>query len=352
MVQAIALDSVFDTASIEDVVDSTVSLSNTCSMGIDLSDIGAQYAEVLMVLKKDRTVSPGIERFLKNDREFHLYMDENPQYRYDEVLGAVEGIVSDIFTMIYNFFKRLTMGLWDFIRKTFGLTKNVRATNEGNLRKLRPLFDKHRGDLDKIKISETVPARRDVEHVLNMIDATMQKLLKFDVSKLDRQVSEILDGGNTKVEMKLDYASILGEKYTDDLKVIGISFEEDLPIFESVFTNTKTSSTIGELGYDYTEILDLLRIMEKHIAPFKGQMEKMTRSLDKVTNDITKLKQKFKDDDAQKEQYQEVLENLPKEVSQLVGLFHKLSTAILAYSYKIADIVKCVYEALKLQPTK
>lgn len=332
---------------LDDVIDIHSHLSDLCFSGMDLAELGSHYSAVLNDFRQYGRLSPAAERFVLNDDQFLEYLRTPNSKSPQDVLYAVEGIVKDIFTAIFNFLKRIVTGLWDFIRKIFGLQKNVKASNESNIKKLRPLFDKYQSDLDKIKLPESVPHMSKVEGVLHKLESILREVVKFDVTKLDSQVNAILDGKSEEADFQIDFAKIIGPNYVDDLNDVGISLEEDLPVFESVFNIATTDSTIRGLGYNYSEIVHLLGINEKGIHPLRTQMEKMTKTFEKITNNISKLKNKLQNDDSAKEKYQGVLEVLPKEISKITGLYHKLATACLAYEYKMADIIKCHYEALK-----
>lgn len=332
---------------IDDFVCCYQELNEVCLTGIDLSDIN-EMVVTLQESVKAKYVPAGLEFFIRNDEVFSYYLPLGEVTTLSEYEAATEGIVKDVFTAIFNFFKRLVLGVKDFIKKLFGLKNTVTAMNESGIRQLRPVFEKYQPELSKIKASSQIPPKRDMEKVLVTLERLMRSVSQINVTDMEDQVNKILDGKSDTVTFEVNYEKAFGKNYVEDFKLVGISFEEDIPSFTSVFTDTQTDSTIGGLGYNYSELLELIKINEKQIQPLKSQMMRMSSVLEKITNNIARLKLKLSDDEENSERFKEVLENLPRTVSKLVSTFHKISGASLAYEYKMADIIKCLREDFKV----
>lgn len=334
-------------ATIEDLISSYHNLNEIYVAGQDVSEIGSFGSELLGTLKEQETLSLGLEYFLQNDIVFSKYLKQKVQYSKEDYKVAVEGMIKDVATALYNFFKRLVSGIMDFVKKAFGLQRNVSATNESNLKRSRALFDRNQTELKKIRIPESVPTRKDFTDVVDELGSIMRELCKVDVGSLDDDLNKILDGKSEKISFSVNYEKYLGKNYITRLKSVGIVFDDDMPTFQTVFANTATNTTIDGAGYNYGELLELSRKNENEIRPLHGQMDRMIKALDKVTNNISRLRVKLKDDEENSERFKEILEVLPREVSKLISLYHKVISAMVAYEYKLADIIRCIYEALK-----
>jgi len=331
-------------SAIENFIHSCTKLTDICFDVDELRSIGQFCVDVRETFRIQGDLSPGMKQLLNTDVVFNRYLPLKESLTKTDYATGIENIVTDIFKAICNFFKRIVTGLWDFIKKVFGLQKTTSEINEKNLKLLRPYYEKHKSKLDSIPASSTIPSHSLALSTLDKLHTVILKLTKMDINRLSDQIHNLIkpDASITKIE--IDYEAILGKTYVSDLKEIGITFENDLPVFETVYADVSTNSTIGKLGYDYASLTELNRVLGRSIIPLKSQMEKVVKTLDKISNELTQLSHKASKDDSNADKYKEILEMLPTQITRLVGLFQKISLAIVTYETKTSDIIRCIYE--------
>lgn len=329
---------------IENFIQSCTGLSDVCFEAEDLTHLGKFCLDVKETLKVQGDLSTGMKHLLNNDTIFQQYLPPKLNLTTVDYSVGIENIVTDIFKAICNFFKRLVTGLWDFIKKVFGLQKTTSEVNAKNLKLLKPYYDKYRSRLDEIPASSSIPTYKLASGTLDTLQTIILHLTKMDINRLHDQIHSLVQSDTSVSKIEVDYSVILGKNYVADLKNIGITFIDEVPVFESIYTNISTSSTIGKLGYDYHSLTELNRILMKSIVPLKSQMEKIVKSLDKISNELVQISHKVSKEESSAEKYKEILETLPQQITRLVGLFQKISLAVVTYETKTSDIIRCIYE--------
>lgn len=328
---------------VEEFIDSYTQLTDICFMGADLAYLGDFSTGLYSLIHGQENLSVGMEHILKNDTIFYKYLPTTQNPTVKDYLVGVENVITDVFSAICNFFKRLSQGLTDFIKKLFSLRKNISETNTENIKRLKPYFDRYQDKLNSIPASSVIPHITDLEKILDHTQKITSNMLKLDVSSLDAQVLSVLGGKEDIENFTINYEKLLGSKYVEVLKSIGIDFQEDMPVFESVFVETKTSSSVGRLGYNYSELVSLNNILIKQIDPLQSHLQKLTKTLEQISNVLTKLQNKIDDDQKNSDKYTPILKTLPNEVSKLIGLFQKISLASLTYEYKLSEVITCLF---------
>lgn len=329
---------------VESFISSCVELSDLCGDGLDLSDLGQYSCALCDMFVKNGDLSTGIKKLLHTDEIFVGYFSTKILQSGEDYWAGIEGLITDIFRAICDFFKRLVANLWDFIKKIFSLRKNIFSSNENNLKKLKPLFDKHQNNLGKIPANSAIPAYSTFKNTLDKLNEVIVSLNRVDLRRLDTQLTQLIAKDDVDVELlDVDYESILGKSYIEDLQAIGIAFDNELPVFESVFAKVSTSSTVGELGYSYESLTDLHRIGSRVIDPLKIQMEKLTKILGNVSSSLARLNNKLTPDQKSSDKYKTLLETMPPKITRLISLYQKIGVAIVTYESKIADVIRLMY---------
>lgn len=329
---------------IENFIQSCTELTDVCFEAEDLVHIGKFCLDVRETLKIQGDLSFGMKQLLNNDIIFQKYLPPHLNLTTIDYSVGIENIVTDIFKAICNFFKRLVTGLWDFIKKIFGLHKTTSEVNSKNIGLLKPYYDKYRSKLDEIPASSSIPDYKLASGTLDKLQSLILQLTKMDINRLHDQIHELIQNNSQVSKIEIDYSTILGKNYVEELKQLGITFIDDAPVFESIYLNISTSSTIGKLGYDYHSLTELNRILTRSILPLKSQMEKIVKSLDKISNELVQISHKVSKEESSAEKYKEILETLPQQITKLVGLFQKISLAVVTYETKTSDIIRCIYE--------
>ena len=158
----------------------------------------------------------------------------------------------------------------------------------------------------------------------------------------------MLDGKSTKEVFNINLEAILGSNYTTNLEKIGITFDEEKPVFTSIFLDTHNSGlTISSANYTYDNLVELAKISVKQIDPLKKQMENLNKILQRISSNLQKIHFKFTDEEKADTSNKYILETLPNQITLLVGIYQKLALAGLAYDYKVADVIKSIIEAFK-----
>ena len=328
---------------VEEFIDSYTQLTDICFMGNDLSYLGDFSTGLYSLIRGQENLSVGMENILKNDAVFINYLPKSEKLTTKDYLVGIENAITDVFSAICNFFKRLSQGLIDFIKKLFSLRRNISETNTENIKRLKPYFDKFQDSLNSIPASTVIPHSTELEKILSKTQSVTSNMLKLDISSLDKEVLAVLSGKEDTKDFNINYEKLLGSKYVEILKSIGIDFQEDMPVFESVFVNTKTSSSIGRLGYNYGELVSLNNILIKQIDPLQSHLQKLTKTLEQISNVLTKLENRISEDEKNNDKYTPILKTLPNEVSKLIGLFQKISLASLTYEYKLSEVITCLF---------
>lgn len=331
-------------SAIENFIYSCTELTDICFNVEELRSLGQFCVDVRETFKVQGDLSPSMKQLLNTDVVFSRYLPMIDTPTKNDYFAGIENIVVDIFKAICNFFKRIVTGMWDFIKKVFSLQKKTAEVNEKNLKLLRPYFEKHGHKLDKIPASSSIPKHGLALATLQRLHEVILKLTKMDINRISDQIHKLIKPEGSVTTIEIDYVSILGKAYVSDLKEIGITFDNESPVFETIYADVSTSSTIGGLGYDYASLIELNRVLIRSILPLKSQMERVVKTLDKISSELTQLSHKASKDDSNSDKYKEILETLPMQVTKLVGLFQKISLAIVTYETKTSDIIRCIYE--------
>jgi hypothetical protein len=176
----------------------------------------------------------------------------------------------------------------------------------------------------------------------------MSDLCKFPIHELNASVANVLDGNSNTVTFEINYSKLLGSNYIEKLSSIGIEFDEDdSPIFSTTLdTSYGSERSISELGYHAHELEELVDLTTIQISSMHDQLFKIQKILESIVFKITKL-QNTNTDLTKEENYKEVFATLPKEVSKLVGIYHKITSAKLAYTYVVTSVISSIIEALE-----
>lgn len=337
------------TLEVNEFIDSYHTLSSLTFAGIDLSysvDFGFDLLDTFI---SQTGLSESMKKYLISDEIFKKYLPSKEEYQTKDFFVGIEGIVSDSFNAICNFFKKLVQSIKDFISKLFNMIFNITRTNENNLHKLHTIFKTKQSDLGKITASSNIPESLLVIDTFTNCKDVIDLLMKFDLSKLEHQVIAALDDkiNPDQITETLNYERVLGKSYIELLSKIGISFGDDnLAIFETVFKSRTDTSTIHDLGYSYETLLDINKILTRHLTPMKQRMDILSKVLDKITVNLNKLKLKITSDHVdQKSEY--ILKTLPKDITKLIGIYQKVSLAILTYEMKFSEILVSLAKDLK-----
>lgn len=331
-------------SAIENFIHSCTELTNICFDVDELRSLGQFCVDVRETFRVQGDLSPGMKHLLNTDVVFSRYLPLKESLTKSDYAVGIENIVVDIFKAICNFFKRIVTGMWDFIKKVFGLQKKTAEINEKNLKLLRPYFEKHKSKLDEIPASSTIPKCSLALSTLEKLHEVILRVTKMDINRLSDQIHSLIKPDASITSIEIDYSAILGKTYVSDLKDIGITFDGDAPVFETIYADVSTNSTLGKLGYDYSSLTELNRVLTRSIIPLKSQMEKVAKTLDKISSELTQVSHKAAKDESGSDKYKEILETLPLQITKLVGLFQKISLAIVTYETKTSDIIRCIYE--------
>ena len=120
---------------VEEFISSCTNLSDTLCANHDLQTVRELATEMYDTFKEQKYISNGFKYFLQSDYYFCDYFSNKKTL--DEYLAGTENMIKDVFIAIINFFKKICSGLWDFIKKIFGLNRTIAEKNDKNIRSLK-----------------------------------------------------------------------------------------------------------------------------------------------------------------------------------------------------------------------